>query len=69
MSIAGHVSRQVLEHYWHIRLAAKRTALDSIATPLPAPASENTPVFRGDVHQYGNQIGMPQNGATSRLLN
>ena len=38
MAIAGHVSRQMLEHYSHIRLAAKRTALDSIATPLPAPA-------------------------------
>ena len=69
MSIAGHVSRQMLEHYSHIRLAAKRTALDSIATPLPAPAIGKTPVFGGDVHQIGNQIGMPQNGATARLLN
>jgi hypothetical protein len=69
MSIAGHVSRQMLEHYSHIRLAAKRAALDSIATPLPAPASGKTPVFEPDVHQIGNQIGMPQNRAAGRLLN
>jgi hypothetical protein len=40
MSIAGHVSQQMLEHYSHIRLAAKRAALDSIATSLPEPAGE-----------------------------
>jgi len=69
MSIAGHVSRQMLEHYSHIRMAAKRTALDSIATPLPAPASGNPPVFQGDVHQNGNQNGIPQKGGAGRLLN
>jgi integrase len=31
MSIAGHVSRKMLEHYSHIRLEAKRTALDGIS--------------------------------------
>jgi integrase len=30
MSIAGHLSRKMLEHYSHIRLAAKRTALEAI---------------------------------------
>ena len=69
MSIAGHVSRQMLEHYSHIRLAAKRTALDSIATPLPTPTSGKPPVFHGDVHQNGNQIGITQNSAAGRLLN
>ena len=29
-SIAGHVSRKMLEHYSHIRLAAKRKALDAL---------------------------------------
>jgi integrase len=29
-SIAGHVSRRMLEHYSHIRLAAKRQALDAL---------------------------------------
>jgi integrase len=33
MSIAGHLSRKMLEHYSHIRMAAKRAALDAIVTP------------------------------------
>ena len=32
MAIAGHVSRRMIEHYSHIRMEAKRTALDAIAT-------------------------------------
>jgi integrase len=32
MSIAGHVSRKMLDHYSHIRLAAKRNALDQLST-------------------------------------
>src|SRR5881396_3670198 len=31
MSIAGHVSREMLNHYSHIRLEAKRQALDALA--------------------------------------
>ena len=34
MSIAGHLSRKMLEHYSHIRMHAKRTALDAIARPV-----------------------------------
>jgi len=30
MAIAGHVFREMLEHYRHIRLEAKRKALDSL---------------------------------------
>jgi integrase len=37
MSIAGHISRRMLEHYSHIRMDAKRRALESLETP----ASEN----------------------------
>ncbi len=33
MSIAGHLSRSMVEHYSHIRMAAKRTALDAIVQP------------------------------------
>jgi integrase len=29
-SIAGHLSRRMLEHYSHIRIAAKRKALDDL---------------------------------------
>jgi integrase len=32
MSIAGHVSREMLDHYSHIRLEAKRKALESLET-------------------------------------
>jgi hypothetical protein len=31
MAIAGHVSRRMIEHYSHIRMEAKRTAVDAIA--------------------------------------
>jgi integrase len=37
MSIAGHLSRRMLEHYSHIRLQAKRRALDAIARPISEP--------------------------------
>jgi hypothetical protein len=40
-----------------------------IAAPLPEPASEKTPIFEGDAHQIGNQIGIPQNGTMRKLLN
>jgi integrase len=33
MAIAGHVSRKMIEHYSHIRMEAKRDALDAIAKP------------------------------------
>jgi hypothetical protein len=32
MSIAGHVSRAMLSRYSHVRMKAKRRALDEIAT-------------------------------------
>jgi hypothetical protein len=59
----------MLEHYSHIRMAAKRVALDLIATPLPGPDGGKAPVFEGDVHQIGNQIGMPEDDAVRKLLN
>jgi hypothetical protein len=34
-SIAGHVSQKMLEHYSHVRLEAKRRALDALATMRP----------------------------------
>ena len=45
MSIAGHVSRKMLEHYSHIRVQAKRTALDALAgKEVPQePASKQKP--------------------------
>jgi len=42
MSIAGHVSKKMLEHYSHIRTEAKRRALDAISTPTAPPAAPQT---------------------------
>jgi len=43
MSIAGHVSRQMLEHYSHVRLDRKRQALDALVNrPKPAPPSDGS---------------------------
>jgi len=36
MDIAGHVSKQMLKHYSHIRMEAKRHALEAIVTVRPA---------------------------------
>jgi hypothetical protein len=33
MALAGHVSRQMLEHYSHIRMEAKRRAVAALALP------------------------------------
>jgi len=69
MAIAGHVSRKMLEHYSHIRMAAKRAALDSISTPLPsAHSSDAPPNPQRGVHQNDNQNGKHENVAGSKLL-
>ncbi len=31
MGIAGHVSRKMLQHYSHVRMEAKRSALDALS--------------------------------------
>jgi len=45
MAIAGHLSRRMLEHYSHIRLDAKRKALDSLA-PINGVQPENEAISR-----------------------
>lgn len=43
MDIAGHVSRQMLSRYSHIRMEAKRKALDGIGTKSAAtPATKES---------------------------
>ena len=39
MDIAGHVSKQMLKHYSHIRMEAKREALEAILRKPKSPAS------------------------------
>jgi integrase len=42
MAVAGHVLRRMLEHYSHVRMAAKRTALDKLESGLMGvPTVEN----------------------------
>ena len=36
MAIAGHVSKQMLEHYSHIRMKAKREAVKAIDSAIPS---------------------------------
>jgi integrase len=46
MALAGHMSRRMLEHYSHVRMAAKRTATDKLESGLMgAPAFESRPAF------------------------
>jgi hypothetical protein len=40
MEIAGHVSKQMLKHYSHIRMEAPRTALESIVEKKAAEPTE-----------------------------
>ncbi len=39
MDIAGHVSKQMLKHYSHIRMEAKRAALESIVKKQPVEST------------------------------
>lgn len=49
MSIAGHLSRKMVEHYSHIRMAAKRAALDAIAVQ-PSQAVFEPGVVQNPLH-------------------
>ena len=40
MALAGHMSREMLERYSHVRMAAKREALDRLAGSLMKPPAE-----------------------------
>jgi integrase len=41
LSLVGHMSRAMLERYSHIRMAAKREAVESLATTRPAAANSD----------------------------
>ena len=47
MALAGHMSRRMLEHHSHVRMAAKRTALDKLESGLMGRLSvESSPAVR-----------------------
>ena len=61
MSIAGHVSRRMLEHYSRIRMDAKRSALEHVAYV------QRGTVFEAGVHQNVNQLASGElNGGRDR---
>jgi integrase len=72
MDIAGHVSKQMLKHYSHIRMEAKRTALESIVQKQPAepveleqnqaPLPTATQQIEGEYPQKS-----PQSGTSSKV--
>jgi hypothetical protein len=51
MGIAGHISREMLEHYSHIRLDAKRKALDAQVKKLRAHARQGYVTKHGTTSQ------------------
>jgi len=55
-SIAGHVSQEMLEHYSHIRLAAKRTALDALSDGQ----SDGSYVTKNDTNEQLDEKDRPQ---------
>ena len=63
MSIAGHVSKRMLEHYSRIRTDAKRTALDAIAQ------GPKQPIFGTAVHQNVHQLEESTSEASAKPLN
>jgi hypothetical protein len=56
MSIAGHVSRKMLEHYSHVRLQAKRTALSNLATNR----IDGSNVTKHDTNEQVQEKAQPQ---------
>jgi integrase len=63
MAIAGHMSRAMVEHYSHIRMAAKRAALDGIVKPV------QTANFQEGVNQNVHQLEERNSETPSNSLN
>ncbi len=60
MSIAGHVSPKMLAHYSHVRLQAKRTALDALATSRQEMPKRRGYDTNNDTNQSRGSEQMPQ---------
>ena len=44
MSIAGHVSQRMLAHYSHVRIEAKRKALDALTGGVKTEGYDTSPL-------------------------
>jgi hypothetical protein len=62
MDIAGHVSKQMLKHYSHIRMEAKRTALESIVKKQTDTGSSSQQTGQAEGSLQKSLHGL-QNGA------
>jgi integrase len=60
--IAGHVSKQMLKHYSHIRMEAKRTALESIVAKKATGATEAGSSSTGTLLKpMSNRVALSEN--------
>jgi len=67
MAIAGHVSPRMLARYSHVRLEAKRDALEALSRPaLNAGASQSTSPSPGAAASGGRDGGYDTNNDTNR---
>jgi integrase len=57
-NIAGHVSRQMLKHYSHIRMEAKRTALESIVAKADCGKAANPDPGRNAQEPDSTTLGL-----------
>jgi hypothetical protein len=60
MSIAGHVSQKMLQHYSHMRMQAKRTALDALDLKQPKPLFGNGYSTNHSTKRVSNEMVIPQ---------
>jgi hypothetical protein len=67
MAIAGHVSRKMLERYSHIRMEAKRTALESLSGRRPEGYGTKYGTVGDSVPVYTDLSSM--NGLDNRTKN
>jgi len=71
MDIAGHVSKQMLKHYSHIRMEAKRSALEAIVTKRMAASAGENAIEQCSASLVNTQVfeaGYPQKSPQSGIL-
>ena len=64
MSIAGHISPRMLDHYSHIRIQAKREALDA----LVSKSAGNTRAFAGGYGTNSDTISPDSSVPVSQMI-
>ena len=67
-SISGHLSRRMLEHYSHIRIDAKRQALDALDESRRDAHNSGDTNGGADADRNGDSPERPKNGGETPLL-